>query len=175
MWSGSHTGIVLEADVIAVDPPWRQGNLTYWSRRVGIEQRWPEFVAGLIQVIDKSNPVWVYLKTGVPEAKEWIAALEAIKYHTAATWKTRYYAGQNTQIVASRQHGTICIPQHDCSKESTTQLAKFLAECGCRTAADPCAGKGKMLKKFLDAGMQVAGIELCSRRSQECAKRLRAL
>jgi hypothetical protein len=102
-------------------------------------------------------------------------ALYDVGYGSQVGWQTNYYAGNNYQIVASRQGDPSIAPQLKDSRDATTALSGWFLRQGCRTVADVCAGKGKMLKKFMDVGMRVAAIELNEKRSLECAKRLKAI
>jgi hypothetical protein len=160
--------------MLAVDPPWRQGNLSYWSHRAGIEQNWQKFVEALCQVIAASKPKLVYLKTGIPDQKDWIKALNPSSTSYVA-WETEYYAGRNAQLLVKLNEFEIDLvscPQHVDSKKATDEIAEYAYGCGVRSVADLCLGKGKMLKKFQKAGMRVCGIELHPDRAAEAAKRL---
>lgn len=162
----------MDVDVLAVDPPWRQGNLSYWSHQAGIEQGWERFKDEMSAVVERSKPKVIYLKTGVPEAYQWEALLIGLGYGGGIGWETSYYGGKNFQIVASPVLDLSYCPTMPESRSATTELAKWLGQCGMRSACDVCAGKGKMLKKFLDEGMNVVACELVETRAAECAKRL---
>lgn len=169
VYNGSFYGCQFDVDMIAVDPPWRQGNLSYWSRRAGTEQKWETFQQRLSETFSAKL---VYLKTGVKESSEWIQLLQQAGKRRIVYWETVYYAGKNCQIVASNEIDLSGIAMDDDSKKSTTLLAAWAYRQGMRTAADPCLGKGVMLQKFQKAGMRVVGTELGLGRAELAAKRL---
>lgn len=168
---GSHGLASFNVDMLAVDPPWRQGNLSYWSHQAGIEQRWIDFVAGMRKHF--TAPI-VYLKVGLPESTEWIEALRSDGMTNILWWRTNYYAGKNAQIIAARFHlvGLDHAQAASDSPEATNRIAEWAARFGVSSVADPCVGKGVMLQKFMKAGMAVAGVELVRKRAEQAAKRL---
>lgn len=171
VWVGSFYGVQLAAQMLAVDPPWRQGNLSYWSHKVGTEQVWDTFVNQMQAMVINSGFRLVYIKCGVPDAHDWRNALESIGMKVVC-WETTYYAGKNAQVLASNSLPIETCPQLPESKEATTAIAKWAALQQIETAADVCVGLGKMLKKFQAVGMRVVGIELNPDRAAVAAKRL---
>ena len=174
VWVGSFYGVHLGTEMLAVDPPWRQGNLSYWSHKAGTEQVWDTFVNQMQAVVINSGFRLVYIKCGVPDAQDWINAFESIGLKTVS-WETTYYAGKNAQVLASASMPIENCPQLPESKEATTAIAKWAALQQIDTAADVCVGLGKMLKKFQAVGMRVVGIELNADRAAVAAKRLGVL
>lgn len=170
VYHGSFYGAELSGcDMLAADPPWRQGNLSYWSHRAGTEQRWETFKRQMAQLF--AGRECVYLKIGVPELPEWKEILHRGGFSHIHSWHTTYYAGNNAQLV-----GTISAPI-SCdtplkSVDATLAVAEWSLRQGWRTVCDPCVGLGKMAKKFLTTGFSVAGIELCEDRALQAAKRL---
>lgn len=167
VYHGSMSAASFRVDMLAVDPPWRQGNLSYWSHKAGIEQRWDGFVQTLAGHFSCEA---VYLKVGVPECADWVAILRSRGFRVAR-WRTNYYAGENFQIVgcrAGRYSG--CRPTD--SRKSTDAIAEWAAKRGISSVADPCVGVGKMLAKFMRRGMRVVGVELVESRAQQAARRL---
>lgn len=169
IYHGSMTMAEFHVDLIASDPPWRQGNLSYWSNRAGISQRWPDFVANMSRHFSANA---VYLKTGLPESEQWVSSLASAGMKHVIKWETRYSGGQNAQIVASRTVNLDELPMEEESRSASTAIAKWAFRFGLRTAADPCVGEGKMLDKFRVAGLRVAGVELIRDRAQRAAVRL---
>ncbi len=159
-------------DMIAVDPPWRQANLSYWSHKCGMEQVWATFVSDLSRHFVGRKAV--YIKCGAPEAVEWVRELHASGLQVVEQWSTSYYAGRNMQILAvdkSRDWPLLeCRPE--VSTEATNVVARWARKCGIQTVADPCLGLGKMLAKFRAVGMRVAGCELSTHRTVKAVGRL---
>lgn len=169
MHHGSMADVTFFVDMIAADPPWRQGNLTFWSNKAGVSQQWLDFVRGMSRhfVADV-----VYLKVGVPESAQWIESLLAAGMRRCIWWETRYAGGRNAQIVAARSMDLTELTMEEESRSATTAIAKWAYGKGVRTVADPCTGNGLMLGKFLAAGMRVTGTELVEDRALRAAKRL---
>jgi hypothetical protein len=161
----------MHVDAIAADPPWRQGNLTYWSRQANIEQNWTRFVDELIALVVRSNPKVVYLKVGVPECGQWKQALSAL-YSDAISWETTYYGGKNAQIVASSTLPIHEIERGEKSPQATNLIADWMLANGIKTVGDCCGGKGEMLNKFRKRGMRVVATELVESRAMQCHARL---
>jgi hypothetical protein len=171
VWVGSFDGVVLGSQMLAVDPPWRQGNLSYWSNKAGIAQNWDSFVNSMLAVVVNSGFRLVYIKCGVPDAVDWQKGLRSIGLQTVC-WETTYYAGRNAQVLASAAMPIEDCPQLPESKEATTAIAKWASLQQIDSAADVCVGLGKMLKKFQAVGMRVVGVELNPDRAKVAAKRL---
>ena len=166
VYHGDMSDCTFNVDMIASDPPWRQGNLSYWSHQAGIKQQWLFMHAMSRHFI---NPIVVYLKVGVPEASQWIDLLKQAGLNHIATWQTTYFGGVNAQIVAARKAWTVGLPRETESKQATTSIAAWAKMIGIETVADPCVGKGVMLAKFLKAGMHVIGVELIESRAATAA------
>jgi hypothetical protein len=171
VWHGSFYGVSMHVDAIAADPPWRQGNLTYWSRQANTEQNWTRFVDELIALVVRSNPKVVYLKVGVPECGEWCSRLGKF-YGSMIQWETTYYGGKNAQIVASSMLPIGDIEQAEKSPEATNLIADWMRTQGIATVGDCCGGKGEMLNKFRKRGMRVVATELVESRAGKCHARL---
>lgn len=157
----------VRVDMISVDPPWRQGNLTYWSRKANCEQRWQDFVQQMLLLCTTPH---VHLKVGRPESGEWIAGLDHAGYR-CVLFQTTYYAGINSQVVASRD---AALPD-DCaidSRDATLSVADWALRNGVRTIYDPCIGLGKMARKWQRRGVTVFGTELVASRCHKAAKLL---
>lgn len=171
VWHGSFYGSTMTVDAIAADPPWRQGNLSYWSRQAGCEQQWSVFVDELIGLVARSKPMVVYLKVGLRESLEWENRLRQV-YRQTTRWETSYYAGKNAQVVASTDIPLDGLPKEIKSPEATTKIADWMWSCGIKSIGDCCGGKGEMLAKFYRAGMDVVATELVESRSKICLKKL---
>lgn len=170
VWHGNLTSFSFRVQMLAVDPPWRQGNLSYWSHKAGIEQRWDTFVVNMTQHFHAREVV--YLKTGAPEVPAWEAALRGAGFRQIVSWPTHYYGGDNAQIVALRSRPPFPVPMREDSRAATTAIAAWAWKLGIMSVADPCVGLGKMLAKFLNQGLYVAGVELVESRANAAAKRL---
>jgi hypothetical protein len=168
VYHGNHAGARFVAEMIACDPPWRQGNLSYWSHQAGVSQRWDEFVASMCQHF--AAPL-VYLKVGSPEAPQWAESLRAAG-HRVATWATRYSSGVNAQVLGCRSADPDSCRKPPESKAAATAVADWAAGLGIRTVADPCVGLGVMLDKFRRSGMRVVGVELVEARARRAAELL---
>jgi hypothetical protein len=169
VYCGSMADAKLDAEMIACDPPWRQGNLSYWSHKAGVEQCWAEFVANLSRHFSADL---VYLKIGVPESIEWISRLRSAGHKRIAWWETGYSSGRNAQIVACRSLSLQNLPMEIESRAAASAVAKWAWDCGVRSAADPCVGNGLMLAKFAKLGMHVTGVELVPSRAEKATARL---
>lgn len=172
VYNGSFYGIVLDdVDMVAVDPPWRQGNLSYWSHRAGTEQRWDVFKREMTKILAQVDHV--YLKVGLKERDEWMSVVrDSLSMPFIATWETTYYAGKNAQILASRLSRVDNCHTPSTSPESANSVARWAALQSVESVCDPCVGLGKMAKKFRDTGAFVLGVELCADRAEKAAKRL---
>lgn len=157
----------VKVDMISVDPPWRQGNLTYWSRKADREQRWDDFVPQLLSLCQTPH---VHLKVGRPESDQWMAGLERCGY-CCARFETTYYAGLNAQVIASREATLPACCAVD-SRDATMSVIEWATNLGVRTVYDPCIGLGKMAQKWQRHGATVFGTELVASRCRDAAKRL---
>lgn len=170
VYHGSFYGFHPEVDMIAVDPPWRQGNLSYWSHRAGVEQRWDTFVREMGHMLARVSHA--YMKVGATEMREWISVLESLGFEHIDFWMTTYYAGENAQIIASRERFRAAPRKPEKSVDATFAAVDWARAAGVSATCDPCVGLGKMAKKFLDAGMYVVGVELCEDRAKKALARL---
>ena len=155
--------------MLAVDPPWRQSHLTRFSNMAGVVQEWDSFICAMAATIDQSGFELIYIKCGLPELPEWEFMLKGKRI---VSWVTKYAGGVNAQLLASDSIDVSKCDQDSHSLVATSSVARFARLNGIKSVIDVCVGKGKMLKKFQQEGMSVAGIELCESRAREAAKRL---
>jgi hypothetical protein len=172
VWHGDLAAFRFDVEMLASDPPWRQANLSYWSHKAGVRQRWVDFKESMTTHF-KGRRI-VYLKVGRPEAGEWIQVLNRCGFRDIRFWESRYYAGVNAQILAIKDPAlrSLELPMENESRAASTSIADWAASRGVQTVVDPCVGVGKMLRKFHLAGMRVAGVELIEARARSAAVRL---
>lgn len=163
-----------EADILFVDPPWNQGNLTAFYTKAYREdyQAWGDFEAVLFQRIADVSPVTCYLEIGNQYVDEWERRLGRM-FAAVHRWPVVYYRKYPTNILRGSRQGPI---GHDFTGIDEAKAIMLIAQIEeYRVLGDLCMGQGLVGLAAFEAGKRFVGTELNKRRlanlMQKTAKR----
>jgi len=163
-----------EADILFVDPPWNQGNLTAFYTKAYRDdyQTWGDFEDVLFQRIRDVDPATCYLEIGNQNVGAWEARLGAL-FGRLQRWPVVYYGKHPTNLLRGSHSAPI---NHDFTGVDEADAIKMIARIeDYRVLGDLCMGQGLVGIAAYDAGRPFVGTELNKRRLanliQKTAKR----
>lgn len=95
---------MLEADLLFVDPPWNQGNLTSFYTKAGRDdyQQFDDFTDVLFTRIAEIAPKTCYIEIGNQFVDKWLERLTVL-YPYVLCWPVVYYRKHPTNIIRGGQ------------------------------------------------------------------------
>ena len=151
------------ADLLFVDPPWNQGNLTAFYTKAYRDdyQDWSDFEAVLFQRIRDADPMTCYLEIGNQNVDAWYARLGTLFRHLQR-WPVVYYRKHPTNILRGSREAPI---DHDFAGLDEAQAIKRIAQIEeYHVFGDLCMGQGLVGVAAYEAGKPFVGTELNKRR-----------
>ncbi len=151
------------ADLLFVDPPWNQGNLSSFYTKAG-RKDYPSFVHFtdiLFKRIIEIAPRAAYIEVGNQAVDAWETRLGQ-QFRYIQRWPVVYYRKHPTNLLRGSNDGEI---DHSYAGLDEADCIKWLAiweeyEC----LADPCMGRGLVGLAAYHAGKRFVGTELNKRR-----------
>ena len=153
---------MLDADLVFVDPPWNQGNLSSFYTKAGRDdyQQFSDFERVLFERIQEIAPKTCYIEIGNQFVDQWYAKLETL-YPVLQRWTAVYYRKYPTNIIRGGQYPIDCdfigIDEARCI-EIIAQIEQY------RIIGDLCMGRGLVGVAAYKAGKPFVGTELNERR-----------
>lgn len=85
-----------EADVLFVDPPWNQGNMTtFYTKADKINpHKYESFYTRLFELIEEINPEWCFVEVGKEHLADFIYRMRKI-YKWVTFYNSMYYRNKN--------------------------------------------------------------------------------
>jgi hypothetical protein len=152
-----------ESDMIFVDPPWNQGNLTSFYTKAYRDdyQNWTDFEDVLFQRIRDVNPVTCYIEIGNQYVDAWYARLGGLFTHLQR-WDVVYYHKHPTNIIRGSQDGPT---SHDFAGMDEAEAIEMIGEVeDYKILGDLCMGQGLVGVAAYKSGRPFVGTELNKRR-----------
>lgn len=154
---------MLDADLLFIDPPWNQGNLTAFYTKAERDdyQEFSDFEDALFQSIMAIAPHTCYLEVGFQAVERWGYRLSRI-YHTMQTWDVFYYKTHRCHIIRGSNNGTM---EYDFTDIDESKCIYKIAEIErYNLIGDLCMGQGLVGLASYAAGKPFVGTELNKRR-----------
>jgi hypothetical protein len=158
------------ADLLFVDPPWTQGNLTAFYTKAGRDdyQRFEAFTAVLFQRIAEVAPTTCYIEIGNQFVDEWYGRLAEL-FPAVQRWPVVYYRKHPTNIIRGGQSPTA----HDFTGMDEAKIIGVVGQVEeYRVMGDMCMGQGLVGLSAWAAGRPFVGTELNERRLANLLQRL---
>jgi len=155
-------------DVVYSDPPWGQGNLTYWGTHAKLEQSksWGGFMEAFCGIVTKAAPAGViFVEMGMRWVDELAETMRRFGRAEACRW-TVYY-GKPLRPNALWYSGHTLPEGFDPTRYNAKALPEYCVKAVARPGGlvlDPCCGKGYTARAAVASGMRFRGIELNAKR-----------
>jgi hypothetical protein len=159
---------MFQTDLLFVDPPWNQGNLTAFYTKADRTdyQTFGAFTEVFFQRIRELNPQTVYIEIGNQFVEDWFQRLD---YPVKQRWPVTYYNKFPTNII----RGGYAPIDHDFTGTDEAKAIAVIAqlETYC-VMGDLCMGQGLVGLAAYAAGKPFVGTELNPRRLANLLKKL---
>lgn len=156
-----------KADIVYSDPPWGQGNLTYWRTHNGERERvsWVDFIGTFCAaVVAHAKPgAHVFVEMGERWVDEMAAIFEALGLPESQRWRCFYSNPKLPNVLWYSGPGTTANPSGMSGVAMTAHVLRSVATVGA-LVLDPCCGKGMTGRTAMRLGMRFAGNELNPKR-----------
>jgi len=159
-----------EADLLFIDPPWNQGNLTSFYTKAGRDdyQEWRDFTAVLFQRINEVNPSICYIEIGNQFVDEWHGRLAGM-FECVQRWPVVYYRKHPTNII----RGGFAPIGHDFTGMDEAKAIDLIGQIeSYAVMGDLCMGQGLVGLSAWAAGRPFVGTELNKRRLANLLQKL---
>lgn len=153
----------MRADLLFVDPPWSQGNLTAFYTKADRTDypNFRDFTDCLFERIEQIGPVTAYIEIGNQSVDEWERRLAAI-YPCVQRWPVVYYRKHPTNLLRGSRSGPI---DYDYAGIDEARCIQILAKLErYQVIADLCMGRGLVGLAAYRADHRFVGTELNPRR-----------
>jgi len=158
------------ADLLFVDPPWNQGNLTSFYTKAFRDdyKKFGEFTAILFQRIAEIAPATCYIEIGNQFVDEWHGRLSAL-YPIIQRWPVVYYRKYPTNII----RGGLSPIDYDFTGMDEARAIGVIGEIESYSMmGDLCMGQGLVGLSAWAAGRPFVGTELNKRRLANLLQKL---
>jgi hypothetical protein len=162
---------MFKADLLFVDPPWNQGNLTAFYTKADRKdyKDFNAFTAILFERIGEIVPQVCYIEIGNQFVDAWLKRLGGL-YPYTQRWPVVYYRKYSTNIIRGSRCGLL---DHDYSGMDEAQVIAESAKREVYTVmGDPCMGQGLVGLAAFAAGKPFVGTELNKRRLANLLKKI---
>jgi 16S rRNA G966 N2-methylase RsmD len=153
----------MRADLLFVDPPWNQGNLSSFYTKAGRTDypAFADFTEVLFQRIAEIGAETVYIEIGNQAVDAWYERL-AGQFEHVQRWPVTYYRKHPTNIIRGSRRRLI---DFDFSGIDEERCISIIAEIeDYQVIADPCMGRGLVGMAAFSSGRRFVGTELNKRR-----------
>lgn len=158
------------ADMLFVDPPWNQGNLTSFYTKAGRSdyQTFDRFTAVFFQRITDISPATCYVEIGNQFVDDWHGRLSAL-YPVIQRWPVVYYGKHPTNILRGGQSP---IAYDFAGMDEAKAIGVIGQVDGRGVMGDMCMGQGLVGMSAWAAGRPFVGTELNKRRLANLLQKL---
>lgn len=162
---------MFNADLLFIDPPWNQGNLTSFYTKAGVTeyQAFGDFTNILFQRIGEIAPAICYIEIGNQSVDAWYERLRMM-YPYVQRWSVIYYRKHPTNIIRGSNIGVL---NYDYTgMDEAKVIAKAAKLENYIVMGDLCMGQGLVGLAAFCVGKPFVGTELNKRRLANLLKKI---
>lgn len=159
-----------KADLLFVDPPWNQGNLTGFYTKADRDdyQDFRRFTEVLFRRIAAIEPAICYVEIGNQHVNDWFKLLAGL-YPVVQRWPVTYYRRSPTNIIRG---GAGPIDYDFAGMDEADVIARVAQVEDYKVFGDLCMGQGLVGIAAWDVGKPFVGTELNKRRLANLLQKL---
>lgn len=153
---------MLKADLVFIDPPWNQGNLTAFYTKAERDDypSWDDFQQAVIQRMEDISPAVAYIEMGNRFADHWQREL-SLRWPVVQRWPVVYYRKHPTTLLRAASTPIA----YDFTGMDEAKAISLIAQIEQYTImGDMCMGQGLVGLAAYKAGKPFVGTELNPRR-----------
>lgn len=165
-------GFMKDADVVFVDPPWNQGNMTTFYTKADKTNPWKfnQFYERLFECIEEINPKLCFVEVGKEHLADFIIRMRGIFKYVTFYNSTYYHQKDRLCYVIQGSHKR---QNHNLDWMDEEDIIEWICEnIEYDTIADLCMGRGLIGLNSYKNGKKFVGTELNHKRLSVLVERI---